>query len=118
MMKSIFSRLLKFSKKFIAGESHGQNITLQDAATEIGLIPKLIKMDIGGAEYDVILSSLSFLKKTKPVISSDFQEHIVTRASLKKYCIHGRGFIGYLDANLEYHDVASANFLIKYTYGY
>jgi len=117
ILNTIFCGRIKFSKKFIAGESQGQNITLQDAATEIGLIPTVIKMDIEGAEYDVIMSSLSFLEKTKPLILLEFHENIMKRAGLRpENIIQSLRAIGYSDENLEHHGVSSGNFLIKFTY--
>lgn len=40
-----------------------ETITLEDACTRLGLIPNFIKMDIEGAEIEVVESSLEFLKK-------------------------------------------------------
>ena len=75
-------------------------------------------MDIEGAEYDVIMGSLSFLQKTKPLILLEFHENIMKRAGLKpENIIHSLRAIGYSDEKLEHHGVSSGNYLIKFTYG-
>ena len=108
---------INISKKFIADETKGGNITLEDAAIEFGMNPSVIKMDIEGAEYDVIMKSLPFLKKIKPIILLEFHENIMKSKGLEpKKIIQSLRSIGYSDENLEHHGVPSGNYLIKFTF--
>ena len=62
-INTIFCGRVKVSNKFVSGKTQGRKLTLEDATIEFGVTPTVIKMDIEGGEYDVLMNSLEFLEK-------------------------------------------------------
>ncbi|MFI0347947.1 MAG: FkbM family methyltransferase [Chthoniobacterales bacterium] len=60
-MSSSFLKCSAYPKTGITKEV--SVVTLEDSCTQLGVIPNFIKMDIEGAEIEVIANSLEFLKK-------------------------------------------------------
>ena len=70
-----------------------KTVALDDFVTETGLIPKLIKFDIEGAEFDALKGAVNLLKKQRPIL-------ILEQGPTETSCYEFLSDLGYLAVDL------------------
>lgn len=94
--------------------------TIESASVRLGVIPKFIKMDIEGYEYDAIKGSVSFLTAHRPTLFLELHLNYLEQRSLSAKSVVdllgqcGYSFFTYSDAELAADDVYGTPLAIQH----
>jgi len=82
-------------------------VSVDDVAQQLGLLPDIVKIDVEGAEMDVLQGMRNTLKKTKPAIFLS-----VHSDELRETCLAYLKTFGYTPNGLDQENAGSMEFLL------